>query len=383
MIKLSKTNSLFLFGARGVGKSTLVKNDYNSKQTLWLDFLSYKEEERFSQNPDELISLLEDNNYKKVVIDEIQKVPKTLDVVQKIMIDKPNIQFILTGSSARKIKRGSGNLLAGRAFVYHLYPFSIFELKNKYNLVDILEWGGLPEIFIKKNKSEKRRFLDSYSQTYLKEEILFEQIIRNLNPFRSFLKVASQQNGEPINYYKIAQDINVDSKTVKNYFSILEDTLLGFVLQSYHRSIRKQNRISPKFYFFDTGVKRALGAELQIPLKKNTYAFGKAFEHHVILECHYLNEYLQRDFSFSYLRTKNQVEIDLVIERPGKKDLLVEIKSSDNIQERHLTHLVRFKNQWPKKCEVQVWSLEFRSKSIKGISCIFYKDALKKLFAIK
>ena len=377
---LSTRNSFFLFGARGTGKSTLIEQKYSSKTTLWIDLLLYEEEEKFSQNPDELLFILNKKKYKKVVIDEIQKVPKLLDIVQKIMREKPGIQFIMTGSSARKLKRGSGNLLAGRAFQYYLFPFSVFELKDKVSFNHILQFGTLPEVVQKKSELDKIEFLKSYVQTYLKEEVLSEQIIRKLNPFRNFLQVAAQQSGQIINYSNIAQDVRVNDKTIKNYFSILEDTLLIFFLPHYHKSFRKQQRHAPKFYFFDTGVKRALNKQIGISLTKNTYSYGSAFEHRVLLECFYLNEYFRKDFSFSYLRTKEQSEIDLIIERPGKKDILIEIKSTNHIQTKHIRKLYRFKKDWPQLCKAQIWSQEKTSKVIEKVECLFWKDALRSLF---
>ena len=378
--RLSARNSFFLFGARGTGKSTLIEKKYRSNKTLWIDLLLYEVEEKFSHNPDELIFILNNSKYQRVVIDEIQKVPKLLDVIQKLMRERPNIQFIMTGSSARKLKRGSGNLLAGRAFQYYLFPFSVFELEEKADISDVLSFGTLPEVFQKKSRSDKKEFLKSYVQTYLKEEIVSEQIIRNLNPFRNFLQVAAQQSGQIINYSKISQDIGTDDKTVKNYFSILEDTLLGFFLPCYHKSIRKQQRQSPKFYFFDTGVKRALNKQIESLLMKNTYAYGNAFEHRILQECFCLNEYLRRNFSFYYLKTKDQNEIDLIIERPGKPDILVEIKSTRQVQKRHISKLVHFKKDWPSRCPAQIWSQDRMSKTIEKVECLFWKDALQSIF---
>ena len=222
--------------------------------------------------------------------------------------------------------------------------------------------------------------MKSYVQTYLKEEIVSEQIIRKLNPFRNFLQVAAQQSGQIINHSKISQDIRADDKTVKNYFSILEDTLLGFFLPCYHKSIRKQQRQSPKFYFFDVGVKRALDKQIESPLMKNTYAYGNAFEHRVLQECFYLNEYLRRNFSFYYLKTKDQNEIDLIVERPGKSDILVEIKSTGQVQERHIGKLSHFKKDWPSRCKTQVWSQDKVPKVIEKVECLFWKDALRSVF---
>ena len=379
LARLSAKNSFFLFGARGTGKSTLIESKYPSDKSLWIDLLLYEEEEKFSHNPDELIFILNKSKVKRVVIDEIQKVPKLLDAVQKMMRERPDIQFIMTGSSARKLKRGAGNLLAGRAFQYYLFPFSVFETKEE-GLNSFLEWGSLPELFQKSAPEDKKEFLNSYAQIYLKEEILSEQIIRQLNPFRNFLRVAAQHSGQIINYAKISTDIAVDDKTVKNYFSILEDTLLGFFLPSYHSSFRKQHLKSPKFYLFDTGVKRALNKQLSIPLSEGSYEYGKAFEHRLIAECFYLNEYLRKDFGFYYLKDKGGNELDLIVERPNAPDLLVEIKSARHIQEKHVRKLSAWSKTWPKSAQAQVWSREKRPKQIGGAKCLFWKEALKDLF---
>ena len=373
-------NSFFLFGARGTGKSTLIESRYRSSETLWIDLLLNEVEEKFSHQPDELIFIIKQRPYQKVVIDEIQKAPKLLDVVQKLMRDRPRIQFIMTGSSARKLKRGSGNLLAGRAFPYYLFPFSVFELGHRIPFHEILEFGSLPEVINKDSKQDKIAFLKSYTHTYLKEEILSEQIIRRLNPFRNFLQVAGQQNGQIINYSHIATDIKTDDKTVKNYFSILEDTLLGFLLPAYHKSYRKQQSQASKFYFFDTGVRRALDKQINIPLVEGTSSYGNVFEHRILLECFYLNEYFQKDFDFYHLRTKEGHEIDLIIERPGEPDILVEIKSAKTVQERHIKTLARFKKNWAKNSHAQVWSQDKTSKNIQGVECFFWKEALKALF---
>ena len=378
--RLSAGNSLFLFGARGTGKSTLIEELYRSPGALWIDLLLYEEEEKFSKNPDELFFILQRKKYQRVVLDEIQKVPKLLDIVQKLLREKPEIQFIMTGSSARKLKRGSGNLLAGRAFQYYLFPFSVFELGERADFHSVLEFGSLPETVKKTSNTDKKEFLKSYVQTYLKEEIVSEQIIRKLNPFRNFLQVAAQQSGQIINFSRFSREAGVDDKTVKNYFSILEDTLLGFFVPCHNKSVRKQQTKAPKFYFFDTGVKRALERSLDIPLQERTYSYGSAFEHRVILECFYLNEYLRKDFRFSYLRSKDQNELDLIVERPGRPDLLVEIKSTRLAQTGHTATLERFKRDWPSPCEAQLWSQEKTEKTIGSIPCLFWRDAIQQLF---
>lgn len=163
-----------------------------------------------------------------------------------------------SGDAQIKLKHGGANLLAGRAFVYNIYPFSSLELVKERSLKEILEWRLLPRILHLKSKEDKFRFLQSYAYTYLKEEIWAEQFIKNLDPFRYFLEVAAQMNGKILNFSSIAKDVGVDDKTVKNYYSILEDTLIGFYLNPFNSSFRKRLSSKPKFYFFDTGVTRAL-----------------------------------------------------------------------------------------------------------------------------
>lgn len=343
LISPIKSNSFFIFGARGTGKSTFLKAFFKDLKTLWFDLLDPDLEDLFLREPKELSYRVnaQEENIEWVVIDEIQKQPRLLDVVHQL-IESTRIKFAMTGSSARKLKHGSANLLAGRAFVNFLYPLTQIEMKEQFNLIDALHWGTLPKVTHLKTEEEKMVFLKTYAQTYLKEEIWSEHIIRNLAPFRRFLEVAAQSNGEIINYTNISKDVGADVKTVQSYFQILEDTLIGFILDPYHCSIRKQQRMSPKFYFFDTGVQRALAGVMLQKLIPNTYAFGKTFEHFLITEIVRLSSYLKNDYRFFYLRTKEQAEIDLIIERPADSTLLIEIKSSDHVDERDCRSLERF-----------------------------------------
>ncbi|MBC6415214.1 MAG: ATP-binding protein [Bdellovibrionales bacterium] len=380
--KLDTKQSLFLFGARGTGKSTLLKQKFNSSNILWIDLLNYKKESLFSKNPDRLSFLISSKLYKKVIIDEIQKVPKLLDIIHHEIVKNKKIQFIMTGSSARKLKRGQANLLAGRAIAYYLHPFSYLELGKKFQLKTALQFGGMPEISNLKSKKEIILFLESYVENYLKEEILQEQIVRNIQPFKNFLEIMAQLNGETINYSKFAREVGSDHKTIQNYFSVLEDTLLGFFLPAYSHSIRKQQQKAPKFYLFDLGVKRALEGVLTIPIKKNTYSFGKTFEHFLILECFKLNHYLRKFYKFSYLKTKNGLEIDLIIQKPNKKEILVEIKSTDILRKDHVSKLNKFSKDWTYPHSKQLWSLDSNVQNIEGVKCLPWKIALKKLFQI-
>jgi uncharacterized protein len=187
-----------------------------------------------------------------VVVDEIQKLPKLLDIVHSL-IEKTNKYFILTGSSARKLKYGGANLLAGRAFVYHLFPFSFLELKDNFNFSTAMQFGMLPKLWSYDTDEERSLFLQAYAFTYLKEEIRGEQLTKNLDAFRRFLEVAAQCNGKIINYANLARDVGVDDKTIKEYFTILEDTLVGFLLEPFQHSFRKRLSQKPKFYFLMWG----------------------------------------------------------------------------------------------------------------------------------
>lgn len=384
MCKPLLSNSFFLFGPRGSGKTTLLRDFFSQEKALWIDLLKEEEVSRFVRNPNELeqriahLSPLPD----WVVIDEIQKQPALLDEVHR-MIENPltwgKIKFALTGSSARKLKRGAANLLAGRAFVNHLHPLISQELGKSFYLQDALQWGTLPKIFDFKETLEKREYLRAYSSTYLKEEIKEEQLVRRIDPFRRFLEVVAQCNGEILNYSKIARDAATDPKAVERYFEILEDTLLGFFLDPYHRSIRKRQSKRSKFYFFDLGVKKALEFTLDVPLRDGTYAYGKAFEHFIILECMRLNDYLRKDFRFSYLRTKDDLEIDLIIERPGKKLALVEIKSASNVDDIDIRKVASISKDVP-EAETFILCQEAIPRQSEGVTVIPWKSGLEEIF---
>ena len=378
--KLKTQQNLFLFGARGTGKSTLIKKLFTGERVLWIDLLDYKQEDVFLKNPARLSFLIASNNYDTVIIDEIQKVPKLLDIIHKETEKNKKIKFVMTGSSARKLKRGQANLLAGRAIAYYLYPFSVFELAGYFKLNSVLQFGMLPKLLELKSKTEKTLFLESYAQNYLKEEILQEQIIRKVKPFKNFLEIIAQLNGETINYSKFARETGSDQKTIQNYFSILEDTLLGFYLPAYSRSIRKQQQKAPKFYLFDIGVKKALEETLGITPKPKTFGFGQAFEHFIILECFKLNHYFRRSYKFSYFKTKTGLEIDLIIQRPQKKDMIVEIKSTTEIKTDHIKTIKKISKDWKAPHLAQVWSLDDQAQKIESINCLPWREALKKTF---
>jgi len=379
--KLPQKHSFFLFGPRGTGKTTLLKTEFDPEKCLLFDLLEAKTEDLFFRNPDELYKIVkaQSEEIEYIIIDEVQKIPKLLDVVHKLIEETDKI-FILTGSSARKLKRGGANLLAGRAFLYHLFPLTSFEMGEQFDLDHALRWGALPKVHFVADDSEKEDFLRSYTRVYLKEEILDEQVLRHLSPFRRFLEVAAQSNGTVVNYAKIARDVGADAKTVANYFTILEDTLIGFFLDPYHNSFRKRLVGKPKFYFFDPGVVRALTGHLTIPLMPKTSAFGKAFEHYVILQCKTLASYFEPDWSFSYLQTLSGVEVDLVIERPGKPLLCMEIKSTDDLNQESVSSFIHLTKDIP-DAEAVIFSRDRYLKKYDHVTCYPWQQGLEYLFA--
>jgi len=381
-INILKSNSFFLFGARGVGKTKLVESLIPAEQRMLIDFLDPLEYETFSLNPSELSARLTkaEDRYQWIVLDEVQRVPALLDVVHQF-IEKGSLKFALTGSSARKLKRGGANLLAGRAYTYHLYPFTFMELGENFNLQDALEWGTLPKLSAISTAEERKIFLQSYAHTYIKEEIQAEQVVRKLEPFRRFLAVVAQSNGAIVTYSNIARDVGTSDITVRSYFQILEDTLIGTLLEPYHRSIRKRQRENPKFYLFDTGVQRALSRTLDVPLRPQTYAFGRAFEHLIVCELTRLCSYLRNEFSFSYLRTKDDAEIDLIIERPGMPIVLVEIKSTDRVGEDDVSVIRKFLPDFPGALAICL-SLDPHAKVLHGVECAFWSEGVKQILGI-
>lgn len=378
LLKPSQSSSFFLFGARGTGKTTFLKSLFQDTASLFIDLLDPNEEDVFSRQPSELSQRIRQvPSDAWIVVDEIQRVPKLLDLVQK-HIEADGKRFVLTVSSARKLKRGASNLLAGRAFVYNLYPFTHRELGPSFDLTHALTWGGLPKTHRLSAPTDTAAFLRAYALTYLKEEIVAEQLVRRLDPFRRFLEIAAQSNGRIVNFSRIAADAGVDDKTVETYFSILEDTHMGLLLPAFHRSVRKQQRQAPKFYFFDTGVKRALDRTLTVELADGTYAFGEAFEHLVILEIVRLSSYAANDWTFSYLRTNHGAEIDLVIDRPGKPPALVEIKSTVHVSERDVAVVAGFVGDLS-PCEPFCLSRDPAPKTISGVNCLPWQEGIARL----
>ncbi len=377
-----KSNSFFLFGARGTGKTHLLR-DYLAPDRVWsINLLDPLIEDQYARQPNLLVGQIEAraSSLDWVFIDEIQKLPKLLDVIHHIIENQQFSppKFALTGSSARKLKRGAANLLAGRAFVYNLFPLTREEMGSRFDLDNILNWGSLPKILTLNTDGERQEYLRSYVVTYFKEEVWSEHLVEDLDPFRAFVEVAAQANGTIVNFAKIAQDVGINEKTAKRYFQILEDTLLGFFLNSFHRSVRKRQIQSPKFYLFDIGVTRSLARLLNQNVVAPSSLYGQAFEHFLIAECVRLNDYKRLDYRFSFFRTNDGAEIDLIVERPGMPLALIEIKSSHKPSDDCADHLIRLRKEFA-PCECFCLSNLETPRIVEGVKFLHWREGLREL----
>jgi len=361
-------DSVFLWGARQVGKTTLLENQYPNAR--YYDLLQSTEFERFFRRPSLLSEELETaKEGELVIIDEIQKVPQLLDEVHRI-IHKKNLRFILSGSSPRKLKRIGANLLGGRALKKTLFPLVSSEIPD-FDILKAVNNGMIPRHYTVNNPWERFR---AYIGVYLNEEIREEAISRKLNSFSRFLEVAAFSNTEMVVYKNIAQDCGIDHRTVKEYFEILQDTLIGYLIPGFSATQKRRAILAPKFYYFDVGVANYLSNRKNI--QQGTEAFGHAFEHLIIQELiAYLN-YNNSDEALTYWRTSSGYEVDAII---GHGRIAIEIKSSSEINSRHLKGLKAFIEEFPKTRAIVV-SLDKNKRILNSIEIFPAKEFLNALW---
>jgi predicted AAA+ superfamily ATPase len=340
--------NFYLFGPRQTGKTTLILELIKNYAKLDINllirevFLKYKTDNSIFTR--EIDFLMKHKEKAIVFIDEIQKIPELLDEVHHLIEKYKNrLYFILTGSSARKLRRGSVNLLAGRAIQYYLYPLTHIELEDDFELHNILLTGSLPPI-IGKDNDTAFKILDTYTNTYLKEEILDEAITRNIGVFSRFLNIAADQSGQIVNYSSIARDTHVSSKTIKEYYQILEDTLIAYKLEPYLTSTRKRLVMHPKYYLFDLGITNSLVGRREVI--EATESYGRLFEHFIILEIIRLSTYKNKNLKLHHFRTSYGAEVDLIVEL-NNKIFAIEIKSKAQVVDKDLSGLKYFKSLYP------------------------------------
>jgi len=360
--------SCFLFGPRGTGKSFLIREQLRPHAVV-VDLLRSELFLRLSAAPSQLEEIiLAANSPPLIVIDEVQKVPLLLDEVHRL-IEERSLRFLLTGSSARKLKRGQANLLAGRAAQAELFPFTWKELK-KFDLQRYLRFGGLPRVYLSEEPEEE---LDAYVRTYLAEEIQAEGLIRRLPPFSRFLQTAALANGELINFANIASDAQVAPSTVREHYQLLEDTLIGFFLLPWTKSKRRKAISTAKFYFFDTGVTHTLAGTKQ--LERNSDLYGRSFEHFVAMEIRGALSYRRLREPLYFWRSTHGHEVDFVV---GDR-FAVEVKAKARVSERDARGLKAFQEEQAVRHLYLVSQDRIERKSA-GIEYIHWETFLNRLW---
>jgi uncharacterized protein len=372
---LEGNKSFFLFGARGTGKSTWLKRNLGS-EALIFDLLHSETFLDLTANPSRLenrIGTIKKNTW--VVIDEIQKIPALLDEVHRL-IESRNYKFILTGSSARKLKSQESNMLAGRAYYYQMFPLTVEELGESFDLKESLRWGHLPGLYAE--GINKKDFLKAYIETYLRQEILQEGLTRNLDAFTRFLEAASFSQGSVLNMSEVAREAAVNRKVVEGYFSLVEDMLIADRLPVFTRRSKRRLVSHPKFYFFDTGVFRSIRP--QGPLDSEDELMGVCLETLVFQELIAQNHYKDFDYKIYYWRSSDGAEVDFVLYGP-RGLIAIEVKKSRKLKSKDFSGLKTFKKEFPEARLYCFYGGESQEEN-QGISVLPVDLALRQLSII-
>lgn len=364
--------SFFLFGPRGTGKSTLLKKRFSN--AYWIDLLLPEVQRSYEAFPERLYQVVKALPVgATVIIDEIQKIPTLLTVVHKLIEEHKRWRFILTGSSARKLKREGVDLLAGRAIMKTLHPFMATELKEAFSLEEALEYGMIP---IRFNRKDPKAVLNTYIHLYLQEEVRQEGFVRNYEDFARFLETMTFSHGAILNLQNISQECSVKRKTVENYISILEDLLLGFRLQIFTKRAKRELSAHPKFYFFDTGVFKILRPKsvLDIPEEINGSTLEGLVAQHLLA----WKDYTDEKHQIFLWRTRSGVEVDFIVYGPWGI-WAIEVKNGTKISKKDLKGLKAFMEDYPTTKSI----ILYRGKEplkIDGILCLSCEDFLKSLY---
>lgn len=337
-IKSDFQHSVLLLGPRGTGKTYWLRKTF--ADALYFDLLDDETYLTFSASPARLGDKIPSDYNGWIVIDEVQKIPRLLNEVHRL-IESRQLRFLLTGSSARALRKKGVNLLAGRALTYHLYPLTVAELKESFDLNRSLQNGHLPMAYYHQRPQE---YLYSYINTYLKEEVQQESLTRSLVLFTRFLETASFSQGEVVNYTNIAREIGSNRHTVSNFFTVLEDLLLAYRIPVFSKRAKRDLITHPKFYYFDVGVYRSLRPAG--PLDSDAEIEGAALETVFLQEVMAINHYFNFGYQIYYWRTRSNIEVDFVLY--GKRGLLAfEIKRKRKLNKKDFNGLLQFKKDYP------------------------------------
>ena len=360
--------SIFLFGGRQTGKTTLLRQQF--PDTTFFDLLDTNVRRRLQQRPVLLYETLKDKPMGTlVIIDEIPEVPELLNEVHRLIVER-QLVFILCGSSARKLKRKGHNTLGGRALPVYLYPLVSAEIPD-FDIDRAVNYGTIPPHYLARNPW---RLLAAYIDVYLKEEIKEEALVRNLDAFQRFLEVAALTDGEIINNNNIAQECGVHATTVSSYFDILEDTLIGYRIPAYTKVMKRRLVQAPRFYYFDVGVTNYLLHRKE--LIRGSADYGHAFEHLVVQELVAYMHYRHCEEKLSYWRTYTGVEVDIIV---GDARIAIEIKSTEEVQNRHIKNLKVFAEEHPDS-KLMIVSLDVFTRQMGNIECIYVMDFFHRLW---
>ncbi len=368
-IPKNSDESFFLWGPRQTGKSTLLHERFPKE--AYYDLLLADEFERLNRDPTLMRKelLARSNVREQVIIDEIQLIPLLLGEVQWL-ITNHNVPFILCGSSPRKLKRSAANFLGGRALRLELFPLVYSEIDD-FDLLRALNHGLLPKHYI---KNDPQNLIQAYVGTYLKEEIAAEAVVRNLPAFSRFLEVAAFSNGSTPVYKNIAQECGVSPPTAKEYFQILEDTMIGRFLPSFQKRPKRRVYQSPKFYYFDLGIANYLLKRKTVEPGSET--FGHAFEHFIYQELVAYIHYSRNEVPLSYWRTTSQLEVDFII---GDHETAIEVKGTPEVKANHSKGLHAFSEEYIVKNKIIV-SLDKRPRKMGDVLILPWRDFLDRLW---
>lgn len=359
---------MFLFGARQVGKSTLLKERF--PHAIYYDLLKSNVRRRLKRNPETFREALASKPAGTlVIVDEIQKVPDLLDEVHWLMVNK-GLFFILSGSSARKLKRSGANTLGGRAEPRTLFPL-VWPEVDDFEIDRAVQNGMIPRHYMVADATDR---IEGYVDVYLKEEIQEEALVQDIDVFSRFMEVAAISDGEMINYENIASDCGIAAKTVKAYFQILKDTLIGYEIPAYRKVIKRRLVQAPRFYYFDVGLTNYLLGRNS--LKRGTADYGHAFEHYVIQEIIAYKGYSRSSEIISYWHTYTHIEVDIII---GDAKVAVEIKSCEEVKTKHKSGLKAFKEEHPDARLILV-SLDPITRISDDIELLYVTDFFKMLW---
>lgn len=372
LIKSPENKSFFLFGPRGTGKTTWVKQSFPN--AVYIDLLESRLFNDLLADPQRLVNFIPNNFNDWIIIDEVQKIPELLNEVHRL-IEKHKYKFILTGSSARKLRRKGPNLLAGRALNYSMHPLTAIELGKDFDLNHSLMFGNLPSVYVESNPKD---YLESYIKTYLQEEIQQEGLTRNLSRFSRFLEAASFSQGSVLNISEVSRECAIERKVVENYFTILEDLLLAYKVPIFTKRAKRRLVAHPKFYFFDVGIYRTLRP--MGPLDAPEEVEGISFESLLFQELKAINDYYGLGYKIYYWRTSNNLEVDFVLY--GERGLKAfEIKRRGRVPSSELRGLKAFLKDYPTAKAYYIYGAE-RRMSEGDIDIMPLDYALKNLPAI-